>query len=190
MIRCKIKRKCKHCKEFFTPNPKNAYHQVYCSNPVCIKASKAASQKRWLNKPENKNYFSGPDHVRRVQVWRKAHPGYWRKKTSSNQNALQDLLNENTEQKQSVHTNLTKHALQDVLTHQHTVLIGLISHLTGSALQDDIALTVGRMQQLGSDILYQPNNCKGGQHAKTSHLSAAYPQSSKTVQLGGSSAGR
>jgi hypothetical protein len=185
MIRRKIKRKCKHCKDFFTPDPKNAYHQEYCSKPDCKKASKAASQKRWLNKPENKNYFSGPDHVQRVRQWRKAHPGYWRKK----QNALQDVLHENTKQKQPVNTHLAKHALQDVLIHQHAVLIGLISQFTGSALQDDIALTVSRMRQLGSDILYQPNNCKGEQHAKTSHLSATHPKGSQTLQLGGSPAG-
>jgi len=189
MIRRKKKRKCKHCKDFFIPDPKNAYHQKYCSEPDCKKASKAASQKRWRNKPENKNYFSGPDHVQRVRQWRKAHPGYWRKKTSSNPNALQDVLNENAKQKQSVNTNLAKHALQDVLTHQQAVLIGLISQITGSELQDDIALTVGRMQQLGNDILYQPNKCKGGQHAQTSHLSAAHPQGSQTLQLGGSPTG-
>jgi hypothetical protein len=189
MIRRTRKHKCKHCKDFFTPDPRNAYHQEYCSKPDCKKASKANSQRRWLAKPENQNHFSGPDHVQRVQDWRKAHPGYWRRKTSCNKNALQDVLCENTKQKQVVHTNLAKNALQDVLTHQHSVLIGLISHLTGSALQDDIVLTIGRMQQLGNDILYQPNHAKGGQHAKTSHLSAAHPQNPQTVQLGGSPAG-
>jgi hypothetical protein len=169
----------------FTPDPKNAYHQEFCSKPDCKKASKAASQKRWLNKPENKNYFSGPDHVQRVRQWRKAHPGYWRKKP----NALQDVLNENAKQKQSVNTSLAKHALQDVLTHQQAVLIGLISQFTGSALQDDIALTIGRMQQLGNDILYQPNHAKGGPHAKTSYLSATHPKGSQTLQLGRSPAG-
>jgi hypothetical protein len=79
---------------------------------------------------------------------------------------VQNQLNENTKQKQPINTTLAKHALQDVLANQPTVLIGLISKLTGSALQDDIALTIGRMQQLGNDILYQPNHAKGGPHAK------------------------
>jgi hypothetical protein len=35
-------------------------------------ASKLASQHRWLQKPENQDYFSGPQHVSRVQAWRKA----------------------------------------------------------------------------------------------------------------------
>jgi hypothetical protein len=189
MFRRARQRKCKHCKTFFTPDPRNAHHQKYCSNPDCKKASKADSQRQWLSKPENKNYFSGPQQVQRVQQWRNAHPGYWRRKTSAQKNALQDVLCENKKQKQILNPHLNQHALQDLLNGQHAVLIGLISHLTGSALQDDIALTFGRMQQLGTDILHQPQSAKGGPHAKTNHLSAAHPQNPQTVQLGGSPAG-
>jgi hypothetical protein len=189
MIKHKKKRKCKHCKDFFTPDSKNAYHQKYCSKPDCRKACKAESQRRWLHKPENRNYFTGSGNVLRVREWRKAHPGYWRRKTSCNQNALQEVLCENPKQKQAVNSNLTKLALQDFMMIQPTVLIGLISQLTGFALQDHIASAISRMQQLGNDILYQPNNVNGGQHAKTTRLSAAYPQSPQTVQLGGSPAG-
>jgi hypothetical protein len=28
------------------------------------------SQERWLQKPDNQNYFQGSQHVRRVQAWR------------------------------------------------------------------------------------------------------------------------
>jgi hypothetical protein len=38
------------------------------------------SQKRWLQKPENQDYFRGSQNVQRVQRWRKANPGYWRRK--------------------------------------------------------------------------------------------------------------
>ena len=189
MIRRSQKHKCKHCKKLFTPDPRNAHHQKYCSKPDCQKASKVDSRQKWLNKPENQNYFTGPDNVRRVQKWRKEHPGYWRRKTSGRQDALQDVLRKNTKQKQTINPTFTVNALQDVLTHQQAVLIGLISHFTGSALQDDIALTVSRMQQLGNDILYQSNHAKGGQHAKASHLPPTHPQSPQTVQLGGSPAG-
>jgi hypothetical protein len=189
MIRRIRKRKCKHCKEFFTPDPRNAHHQEFCPKPDCRKASKAISQKKWLDRPENRNYFSGSVNVQRVQQWRNAHPGYWRRKASGRQNALQDVLCKNTKQKQLVKVTFNPCALQDILTNQQAVLIGLISHFTGSALQDDIASTVNRMQQLGTDILYQLNHAKGGQHAKASHLSASNPQNSQTVQLGGSPAG-
>ena len=72
------KRKCQYCRGFFTPDYRNVGRQRYCSKPPCKHASKAASQRRWQQKPENHDYFRGPDHVHRVQLWRQAHPGYWR----------------------------------------------------------------------------------------------------------------
>jgi|WetSurSiteA1Bulk_404760.scaffolds.fasta_scaffold07084_4 hypothetical protein len=176
MIRPVRKRKCKHCKELFLPDPRNVKRQKHCSKPLCQKASKAESQRRWLEKPENQDYFRGPDQVERVRIWRAAHPEYWRSKKSLNADALQDGLRENKKQNQLVEPQLTSSALQDPLNVQPTVIIGLIAHLTGSALQDDIATSLKRMQQLGNDILFNPNYAKGGQHAsKTSYLSTAHP---------------
>jgi len=189
MIRRTRKQKCQHCKIFFTPDPRNAQHQCYCGQPECRKASKKASQRRWLSKPENKNYFSGPQNVERVRQWRENHPGYRRARTSCSPNALQDVLCENKQQNQSVNTKFIQPVLQDLFTEQQPVLIGLIAQLTGCALQDDIALAIRHMQQLGRDILYPSQPSKGGQHAQTSHLSATHPQGSQTVQLGGSPAG-
>ena len=57
------------------PSAKNIAH-----TPECRKASKTASQKRWLQKPENQDYFCGPENVKRVQLWREDNPGYWRGK--------------------------------------------------------------------------------------------------------------
>jgi len=75
------KRKCKHWHEFFLPDPRNHYHQRYCSKPDCRKASKVASQHRWLSKPGNRSYFRGPANVERVRgAWRKANPGYSKRK--------------------------------------------------------------------------------------------------------------
>jgi len=71
------RRKCKCCHELFRPDPRNHRHQIHCSAAACRAASKAASQARWLAKPENQNYFRGPVHVARVQTWRSRHPGYW-----------------------------------------------------------------------------------------------------------------
>ena len=76
-------RKCLHCQAFFTPHPRSAGRQRYCAKPACRKASKAASQRRWLNKPANRGYFKDPTHVDRVRQWRKAHPGYWRRRRST-----------------------------------------------------------------------------------------------------------
>ena len=88
-----IKRiKCLNCHELFVPDARNAKRQKYCRKPDCRKASKQASQRRWLSKPENRDYFRGPEHVKRVQEWRKAHPGYWHSKAPVRPDALQDPL--------------------------------------------------------------------------------------------------
>ena len=71
--------KCLFCGTFFRGDPRNARHQKYCSAPACRKASKTASHRTWLAKAENLDYFRGPENVVRVQAWRAAHPGYWRR---------------------------------------------------------------------------------------------------------------
>jgi hypothetical protein len=127
--------------------------------------------------------------VSRVQEWRKAHPGYFRKKTETLQDSLSGQGFENTEVKPSLGQVDPSFAcaLQDVLTAQPTVLIGLISHLTGSALQDDIANTARRLQKLGNDILNGPIQNTGGIYdQKASHLSPAHAPYTQSVQLGGS----
>jgi len=171
------RKKCQHCKQLFIPDPRNAKRQQYCRMPACRKASKAASQKKWLHKPANRDYFQGPANVQRVQQWRKANPGYWRRKPTLTKNALQDPLNQQPLDLNYNNNKFASTALQDLLTLQPAVLIGLIAQLTGFALQDDIALAARRMQQLGNDILNP--HLKGGCHgAKTSHLSRPYSQNS------------
>lgn len=174
------RRKCKHCRVLFLPDPRNANRQKYCSKPECRKASKASSQKRWLQKPENQDYFRGPDNVQRVQRWRKANPGYWRRKQKNKSNTLQDPLNQQLTGNNDNTGGFASSVLQDSLIFQPAVLIGLIAQLTGYALQDDIAMAARRMQQLGNDIL-NPQH-KGGRHGtKTSPMSKAHSQAPKTV---------
>ena len=84
------RRKCKCCLKLFRPDARNRRHQFYCSASGCRAASKAASQARWLAKPENEGYFRGPVNVARVQAWRARHPGYWRKGRAAGA-ALQDV---------------------------------------------------------------------------------------------------
>src|SRR5262245_59951229 len=74
----------------FRPDPRNLRHQRYCSEPACRAASKAASQARWLARPENHDYFRGAVHLARIQDWRARHQGYWRK-TPRRRNALKDV---------------------------------------------------------------------------------------------------
>jgi hypothetical protein len=69
------RRKCKCCLKLFRPDPRNRRYQYYCSAPDCRAASKAASQARWLAKPENQSYFHGPVNVARVGPGGRAIPG-------------------------------------------------------------------------------------------------------------------
>jgi hypothetical protein len=70
---------CKNCHEPFAPDPRQGHgrQQKYCSKRSCRRASKAASQRRWLEKPENQAYFRGTDQVARVRDWRTEHERYW-----------------------------------------------------------------------------------------------------------------
>jgi len=96
--------KCLHCQEFFIPSPNSRHSQRYCAKSGCRKASKAAAQVKWLNKPENGSYFRGLENVERVQRWRERHPGYWRKKRPSPE-ALQDLALSEVSQNQPITLN-------------------------------------------------------------------------------------
>jgi hypothetical protein len=184
------KRKCKHCKVFFDPDHRNVGRQQYCSKPPCRKASKAASQHRWLSKPQNRDYFSGPAHTERVRQWRKNNPGYWRHKGSRAQDALQEPLTPQSFEKQQLDDGLAQDALQDSFFMQPAVLVGLIAQLSGLSLQDDIALTARKLQQLGLDILGRSPHEKGGpRDAQTTHLFRQAQESARTVQLAGSTPG-
>jgi hypothetical protein len=180
------KHKCFNCHIFFTPDYRNVKRQKYCNKTECRKAAKAASQRRWLQKKENNNYFRDDKNVQRVQEWRKKHPGYWRRKGPEDNNALQDSLSEKDVKKQAVSKQLTTSALQDVLIGQQAVLIGLIAQFSANALQDDIVKTTRRLQQLGDDILQ--NN--GGHYDIKKHLifSKDLPDS-ETIRKGGSAFG-
>jgi hypothetical protein len=184
------RKKCRHCNRLFIPDARNAKRQKYCSQPACRKASKASSQQRWLQKPENKNYFCGSDHVERVQRWRKAHPGYWRRRLQKRQDTLQDPLISQHAEINADKGDFATHTLQDLLIEQPAVLIGLISNFTGTALQDDIANTVMRLQKLGRDIINPlPADKGGGYDCQTSHQRPQTAQGAKAVQLGRSSSG-
>jgi len=179
------RRKCLHCEELFYPDRRNLRHQKYCSKPACRKTSKAASQRRWLQKGENRDYFRGPSNVQRVQAWRAAHPGYWRHGDRI-EGALQEDLSAQGVDNQAESSVSTGPALQDLLSNQVIVLVGLIAHLTGTALQDDIAQTTRRLLGLGRDIL----NPEGGRRVhQTPIMPGTGPPDSAPVQLGRSAPG-
>lgn len=143
------RRKCRNCGELFRPDPRNLRHQRYCAELACRRASKAASQQRWLAKADNRDYFQGPENVARVRAWRAAHPGYWRQPRP----ALQEHSLAQATETQGKCAPLAVSPLQELSRAQPLVLMGLIAQLTGAALQEDIALTARRLQHLAQDIL-------------------------------------
>jgi len=187
-----IKIKCCHCNRLFEPDARNRNRQRFCAKPECRKASKALSQKKWQEKPENRDYFKGPENVARVRQWRRQNPGYW-KRPPPGEVALQDPLNmQPAENDSDNHDNdvLSNSALQDLLSVQPAVIIGLIANFIGSALQDDIAITLQRMQQSGQDILYRQPRTKGGKSdCKDPCFNRTCEKGSRKLQLDRPSAG-
>jgi len=146
------RRKCKHCSALFRPDPRNLRHQRYCAEPACRSASKAASQQRWLAKPDNQSYFRDAAHVSRVQAWRASHPGYARQAPSTPSGLQDDSLCQVPEPITET-GKFVSAPLQEIIAGQPAVLIGLIAHIAGSPLQEDIAFATRRLLQLGRDIL-------------------------------------
>ena len=185
-------RKCLNCHCFFKPDPRMKGKQKYCLNPDCRKAGKAARQRKWLSKLQNRDYFKGPENVQRVRGWRAKNPGYWKntKNSSNNDDALQDGLVTQATDINDKNGILNETALQDALASQPSVLIGLIAHLTGVTLQDDIVNTTLKLQQLGEDFLHPVNQSKG-ENDELQNLTQPTTLSANTgsVQLGRSPPG-
>ena len=192
------KRLCPHCKAGFRPDPRNRYHQVFCAQPACRQQSKALSQRRWLQKPHNADYFRGPQHVERVRQWRKKHPDGRRKKAppaatpaappapdAQEQLVLQDLCPAQVSDPEALAHAATTDVcpgLQDLFGPQNglqsTVLVGLLATLSGSAIQDDIATFTRALLRRGRDILGPspgvPSSANASPtHDQTAPLSAA-----------------
>ena len=147
------RRKCRHCKQLFVPDPRNRYHQRFCSEPPCQKARKAAKQRAWAKRPANRDYWRGPKEVERIRQWRREHPGYWKRGRKSTSAALQVVLSSEAALDPSVNPGLAEVALQVLCPLQPPWVVGLISLVTGSTLQADIVATHRRLVARGQEIL-------------------------------------
>lgn len=125
--------KCLNCNGKHRCDPRNRGRQSYCSKPECRKASKAASQRRWLARPENENYFRGADACERVRRWRAAHPGYWRNKKPAGEVALQEACKPQPVETEQLTAPAPAFALQEALFTQPALLVGLISVVTSQS---------------------------------------------------------
>ena len=198
---CSGTRKCSNCQTFFKPNPRSKGRQHFCSHPECRKASKRASQKKWLDKPDNRDHFRGSANVLRVQRWRANNPGYWKRtiitgqpkfvqQSTGTELPLQEtLITQSIENKEEINV-LKQDALQGFFISQEFVFIGLFAHLKGLALQDSIVKTGQEMQELGEHFLH-PSNLKKGDCDVISSItqSTATAPNPLTIQLDRSPSG-
>lgn len=134
------RRKCVSCKKLFLPEARNRRHQRCCGKASCRKERKAASDRRWRSRPENREYWSGPENAARARAWQKAHPGYWkgRKKRAR---VLQVVCAPEPVAWQADNLKV----LQDVWRMQPPLLLGLISKITGTVLHTDMAQITGQL---------------------------------------------
>jgi hypothetical protein len=162
------RRKCLNCKELCIPDYRSGQRQRYCHKPDCRKASKRESQRAWLAKPENQDYFRDAQNAERVRQWQKAHPDYWKSTARYRGRTLQDLC-----------------------TMQTPLFVGLISMFVGSTLPEDIATSTRRLLIKGHDILAMVPGVKLERlcDGKTGSQSGATPESPVSVQLDRSPAG-
>ena len=179
------RRFCLFCRKLLRPDARNRGRQKYCSTPGCRQASKAASQRRWLSKPGNEDYFRGSANVARVQRWRKQNPGYWKRPREA-QGTLQDTKTAQEPQPQLVVTQRGGGTLQDLSAVQSPLLVGLISQLVDSPLQETIEQMVSRLVSRGLNVLgMQPRAQPKGNHEnrETGAVCAAAAAGAIPVQL-------
>ena len=179
MSRPLTRRKCRCCTEFFIPDPRTLDRQHSCSKLACRQASKAASQRRWLSKNGNGDHFRGADEVRRVQLWRQSHPGYWRNQQPSSQ-GTQAVAAQPANPDQSSCNVLRglPGTLQDYCLAQDPAFVGLVSMMTGSTLQEDIDRAARQLPAKGRDIL--------GLIGLEKSLTIPWPHDSQTAPASGS----
>lgn len=146
-------RKCPHCEGFFVPDARNRKRQRYCVKEPCRRASKAASQQRWVSQPANADYFRDADNAARARAWQAAHPGYWKKRRKSARVVLQEDCRAQPAPRAQVAIPDDGVVLQDDWLRQPPLVIGLIAHLAGVTLQEDIATMTGRLIAMGHAVL-------------------------------------
>lgn len=155
---------CLHCKAPFVADRRNRGRQRFCRQPDCRAASKRSSQRAWLSKPANSDYFKGPANSQRVHDWRALHPGYWKRSRPAKRSVPQ----ESSPPEDSQPVEPQGHdprlppvalqdpfpgALQDSFPLHHPLVVGLIAIHMGSALQEDILRHCDVVAAKGREIL-------------------------------------
>lgn len=165
-------RRCKNCKELYKPDHRHLKRQKFCQKTECRAASKKHSQQKWLNKPKNRDYFSGPENVTRVQQWRQNNPDYGKRRQPSKkppliEDALQEMKSGQTLAGIGSSMDLIQITLQDLISAKTLVFIGFDTHLNKTALQEIIDVTDQKTVKLTPDILKELTKKKRCQHGQT-----------------------
>jgi hypothetical protein len=108
--------------------------------------------------PQNRDYFSAPENVVRVEQWREKNPGYWERKKSQKsvslfEGPLQETLSAKAVTGKGFSSDLIQNALQDSLSAKTLVIIGFDTQLNKIALQDIIDVTGQGVVKLVPDVL-------------------------------------
>lgn len=136
--------RCNGCGRRFIPDPRARKRQRFCRAQECKRASQAASQAKWLSKPENSHYFKGPGNALRVKLWRSANP---RAKKPPQQKAMQRLI------QPALANALKACGVQDLNERQLALVLGVVSALARSSVQDVIARRIRQFMFAGYAVL-------------------------------------
>lgn len=135
-------RNCAHCGHRFLIDPRVRRHHRFCGRPACIKESRRVAQQKYLRKERCRQTPDKVDTIR-VQEWRAAHPGYWRRKLRIGCYEVRGKLA----------YVVREFALQDMIDTHFSLVVGLVSYLAKTALQDTIASEIRRLMLLGHDVI-------------------------------------
>jgi hypothetical protein len=117
-------RRCAHCGQRFTINPRVGKRHRFCAKPACVQTSRIVARKRWLRKG-GRQYFGGSVDTQRVRIWRQMNPKYWRRRSRIRRRRRSDYV-----LTKSLAATLRYVALQDLIDTHLALKIGMISHLT------------------------------------------------------------
>jgi len=180
-------RKCLCCKTKFSPGPHNKHHQRYCGKQECQAASHRASSKRY-RRQQRKDPDYQKNEKERVKIWRRSHPGFWKKKnvekTPEKNEVLRDFVQLENPPEDKV--------LRDFLLFQGHCLQGLVLQLTG-VLRDDIGSVMNSYYDKSKELcpelekqIYHGGLCH---NAKGNHQSGAAATAAGGVRVGRSPPG-
>jgi hypothetical protein len=138
-------RKCPHCEGFFVPDARNRKRQRHCAKEPCRRASKAASQRRWVSQPGERGLLP----------WRRQRSagaglagGAFRlleKAPEERSRGLTRGLPGATRSERAGSDTGRRSGLTRRLAAATPLVTGLIAHLAGVTLQEDIATMTGRL---------------------------------------------